>query len=164
MTSRAADTRFTTDSSPGGRAGSERLGEPLLKSRRGWLMACVWTVCLALSAFSLWKATPPGSGGGQPEASAAVTSPVSLTSPGSQLLITRPIEEIWPGMRVLAENPEVQGADVPAPLEITDPENWRLFTLEQPKADGGKPPPQAGVAGRPFSPACLTSTAHCPVR
>jgi len=39
-------------------------------------------------------------------------------------------------MRVLADNPEVRGTDAPAPLEIAEPADWRLFTFEQPKADG----------------------------
>jgi len=52
----------------------------------------------------------------------------------SPKLITRPIEDITPGMRVLASNPELR--ETLADSEVT-PADWRLVSLIMTKEDGG---------------------------
>ncbi|MEZ6033746.1 MAG: polymorphic toxin-type HINT domain-containing protein [Planctomycetaceae bacterium] len=60
--------------------------------------------------------------------------PVSLPA-ASPKLMSRPIEDISPGMRVLASNPENAGVDVQR-LEIADVTDWRLIRYQMPKPDG----------------------------
>ena len=106
-------------------------------------------VPIALAAICLWTAMPKAAvsrGVGfqpanvQPEnlSSLAQTpsvrnaTPVSLpaTSPKR---ITRPIETIRPGMRVLADNPE--GAETQPDADVT-PEHWRLVSLQMSRENG----------------------------
>jgi hypothetical protein len=67
-------------------------------------------------------------------ASLSDATPVSLTA-ASPKLMTRPIEDIRPGMRVLASNPGNAGVDVQR-LEIADVTDWRLIRYQMPKPDG----------------------------
>ena len=50
-------------------------------------------------------------------------------------LITRPIRDIVPGMRVLAKNPELAGSDIGQ--SVIEPQSWRLVRLQIAKPDGG---------------------------
>jgi len=106
------------------------------RSARGWLMAAVWSLCLALSGFSFWQS---GAGGPEPPLSppdlqAAAHAPLLLAGADQadippqphRKLVTRPIEEIRPGMRVIAENPEL---DEHLPDTLIDPANWRLVSV-----------------------------------
>lgn len=100
---------------------------------------------IALAAVCLWMASPNAAGprgaGLQPADSAADAAalatpdaiPVSLPA-ASPKLITRPIESIRPGMRVLADNPEESEA---LPDADVTPENWRLVTMQMTKENGG---------------------------
>jgi len=107
-------------------------------------------VPIVLAAICLWMAMPKavvsrGVGfqpaNGQPEnLSSSVTAvsgsnaiPVSLPA-ASPKLITRPIEDITPGMRVLASNPEQ--TETLADADVTA-EDWRLVSLTMLKEDGG---------------------------
>lgn len=103
--------------------------ESFLNSRRfGWLLM---VVCLLGSGLCFWQALM----GGLPTRSSEVFRPVPQSAPTRRPeLLTRKIQDIRPGMRVLAENPELAGQIV-EPLVI-QPEDWRLVTLELPKADG----------------------------
>src|SRR5690606_26308021 len=60
---------------------------------------------------------------------------VAVVSTAEPTLITRPIEQIQPGQRVLASNPELDGEFVPR-QEIDDPTDWRLVSYRMPKPDG----------------------------
>ena len=100
---------------------------------------------IALAAVCLWMASPnaasPRGAGLQPANSAAAAAalatpdaiPVSLPA-ASPKLITRPIETIRPGMRVLADNPEETEA---LPDADVTPEDWRLVSLQMTKKNGG---------------------------
>jgi len=107
-------------------------------------------VPIVLAAICLWMAMPNAvvsRGVGfqpaniQPEnLSISVTTPslrnaipVSLPS-ASPKLITRPIEDITPGMRVLASNPELRET---LPDSDVTPEDWRLVSLTMTKENGG---------------------------
>ena len=107
-------------------------------------------VPIVLAAICLWMAMPKAAvsrgvgfqaANGQPEnLSSSVTAvsgsnaiPVSLPA-ASPKLITRPIEDITPGMRVLASNPELR--ETLADSEVT-PADWRLVSLIMTKEDGG---------------------------
>ena len=107
-------------------------------------------VPIVLAAICLWMAMPNAvvsRGVGfqpaniQPEnLSISVTTPslrnaipVSLPS-ASPKLITRPIEDITPGMRVLASNPDNEGVTVEK-LEISEPGKWQLVTFQMVKPD-----------------------------
>jgi|GEM_PF-1033355 len=107
-------------------------------------------VPIVLAAICLWMAMPKAAvsrgvgfqaANGQPEnLSSSVTAvsgsnaiPVSLPA-ASPKLITRPIEDITPNMRVLASNPELQ--ETLPDSEVT-PADWRLVSLTMTKEDGG---------------------------
>jgi hypothetical protein len=68
--------------------------------------------------------------GGSTEALASATATATASAPQ---LTTRPIEQIRPGMRVLAENPELHQ---PVPDRQIDPNETRLLQLIQNKPDG----------------------------
>jgi hypothetical protein len=70
---------------------------------------------------------------GDRPASLSDATPVSLTA-ASPKLITRPIEDIRPGMRVLASNPEE--TETLADSDVTA-EDWRLVSLTMTKEEGG---------------------------
>jgi hypothetical protein len=75
---------------------------------------------------------PAPSGGLSPSASGdAILTSLPVSSPR---LITRPIEEIRPGMRVLATNPELKES---LPDSDVTPEDWRLVSLTMTKENGG---------------------------
>ncbi|NQV23133.1 MAG: hypothetical protein HQ518_02100, partial [Rhodopirellula sp.] len=113
------------------------------RSARGWLMAAVWSMCLALSAFSFWKGnsveSPPSSS--PPTAQLASHTPavlpaddhIRLLPDRQQKLVTRPIEEIRPGMRVIAENPEL---DEHLPDTQIVPADWRLVSVMREEEHG----------------------------
>jgi len=100
---------------------------------------------IVLAAVCLWMARPNAAGprgaGLQPAhsaaAAAALATPdaihVSLPA-ASPKLITRPIEDITPGMRVLASNPELRET---LPDSDVTPEDWRLVSLTMTKENGG---------------------------
>lgn len=101
---------------------------------------------IVIAAICLWMAMPNAAVsravGFQPAnqtslLTAAVSPnaiPVTLLAT-SPKLITRPIETIRPGMRVLADNPENAGLDMER-LGITDATDWRLVRYQMPKPDG----------------------------
>src|SRR5205814_2202135 len=96
----------------------------------------LWVLPLLLAGFCFWQAAPSAN---RPVAQSAVASvaPASLkidaTSP-RRTLLTRPIQEIQVGQRVLAENPELRGQDVPE--THFDADTTRLLVLHQIKPDG----------------------------
>ncbi len=101
--------------------------ESVLSSRRfGWLMMLI---CLLGSGLCFWQALPGVFLSASPAAVQAGPPPERQTK-----LLTRKIRDIRPGMRVLADNPELAD-EVVEPLDI-DPAQWRLVTLETAKADG----------------------------
>lgn len=88
------------------------------------------------AAACLWAAAPDSGDRSESDIPHAAES-VSFTaaeSPTRQLL-TRPIQDLRPGMRVLADNPELEGYQ---PSTDIDPESWRLVRLEMAKADGSR--------------------------
>lgn len=97
--------------------------------RFSWL---VKLICLLGLGFCLWQSAP---GFFQPSpASILPVADAPAKSDATSNLLTRQIKDISPGMRVLAENPNLVGETLP-PLQI-DPTDWRLVTLEMAKADG----------------------------
>jgi hypothetical protein len=113
------------------------------RSARGWVMAAVWSLCLAVSAFSFWKGNstePPPSVSRPPTQLAANTPAVLPASEHIRLLpdqqpklVTRPIEEIRPGMRVIAENP---GLEERLPDTKIVPADWRLVSVMREEEHG----------------------------
>jgi hypothetical protein len=81
--------------------------------------------CLGLSAPRSWWQSAPTS----------AVADARQTGPTAPRLLARPIRDIRPGQRVLAENPELAGVVV-EPLEI-EPDQWRLIRLKMAKPDGG---------------------------
>jgi hypothetical protein len=76
---------------------------------------------------------PASSDGPNPSASGdAILTSLPVSSPK---LITRPIEEIRPGMRVLATNPELKET---LPDSNVTPDDWRLVSLTMTKENGGR--------------------------
>ena len=63
-----------------------------------------------------------------------IASPSAGTGARHRRLITRPIETLRPGMRVLASNPQLIGP--PLPDTVIVPEVWRLLRLRMIKPDG----------------------------
>ena len=99
----------------------------LAPQRKPWLQKLLLTVPLLFACFCFWRALPD-----------RVTSPqtaqaVSATSEPSRQLLTRRIDEIQPGHRVLAENPIASEThrDASEPNSIDD----RLINFRMPKAD-----------------------------
>jgi hypothetical protein len=95
-----------------------------------------WLLPFVLAGFCFWQAIPAGHRPKQSTAVASVQPPaVSKAAPATRRkLVTRPIQEIQVGQRVLAENPELRGQDIPQ-IEI-DPETTRLLSLHMMKPDG----------------------------
>ena len=81
--------------------------------------------CLGLSVPRSWWQSAP-------VPAVADAQQTGLTEPR---LLARPICDVRPGQRVLAENPELEGVVV-EPLEI-EPDQWRLIRLKMAKPDGG---------------------------
>jgi len=104
----------------------------------------VWLAAWVLFAFGLgWFGLSKGLSltGPQPLKAAAVAPSFPASSiPASSIskpeLKTERIADLKVGLRVLAQTPESPHAE-PPPLEINDPAQWRLLTLEQEKAGGG---------------------------
>ena len=96
----------------------------------------LWSLPLLLAGFCFWKALSPTEHSASPVVQASVSAPAAQAEASIQRreLATRSIEEIRPGMRVLAENPELAGQEIPQP-DITA-ENSRLVTLHMVKSDG----------------------------
>jgi len=117
-------------------------------ARRSWQRSIdVWqmprwiaAVAVLLACVCFWQALPVSS---RPGATPAVAghagksqndAPLGRSLNSNRKLLTRRIDEIRPGMRVLAENPELHGIDVPQ-LQI-DQESTRLVRFHQAKPDG----------------------------
>ncbi len=109
-------------------------GQPSSHGRKA--MRAVLAGLFVLGGFLVFNGLAPkasSASGGLPLASASVvpdlgsqsSKPIELTTQVE--LQTRPIASIRPGQRVLAENPELAGIDVP-PLQI-EPDQWRLISL-----------------------------------
>ncbi len=114
------------DACPGGGSrGRRRAGKALVYG----LLLLAGFCCLAFSSPRSWWQPPP-----TPAVATAadVSRQVEHTQPR---LLARPIRDVRPGQRVLAENPELEGVVV-EPLEI-EPDQWRLIRLKMPKPDGG---------------------------
>lgn len=104
-----------------------------LNARRGSLRSrllgyAFMLVCLLGSGFSFAHYFTDGFSG-QSRQAAIQSGPARRTQ-----LRTRKIRDIRPGVRVLADNPELGGATIPA-LQV-EPKQWRLVTLEMKKPDG----------------------------
>lgn len=107
---------------------------------------CLTAALLLFAFFAFWKAAPPRDQ--QSVANAIGPTVADAASVGmdagsirgdaapkpQRRLITRPIRDFRPGMRVLAENPELAGTDVPQ--RVIDEANTRLVTYRQIKPDG----------------------------
>jgi hypothetical protein len=93
----------------------------------------VWCLPLLLAGFCFWRALPSTD---RPSSATAVASAPAVPQIASsrRTLITRPIQDIEVGQRVLADNPELAGQDVPQ--ADFDPETTRLVVLHQVKPDG----------------------------
>lgn len=117
-------------------------------ARRSWQRSIdVWqmprwmaAVAVLLACVCFWQALPVSS---RPGATPAVAGQAGKSQNDASLgrslnsnrkLLTRRIDEIRPGMRVLAENPELHGIDVPQ-LQI-DQKSTRLVRFHQVKPDG----------------------------
>jgi hypothetical protein len=99
------------------------------------LRTLCWSLPFLLAGLCFWQALPGARSASQPVATASVLPAApATTSATKRTLITRPVQDIRPGMRVLAENPELKGQDIPQ-LEI-DPETTRLVSLHMVKPDG----------------------------
>lgn len=89
-------------------------------------------VPLLFAGFCFYQGIPNGQ---RPQASQAQAVVAARPKASSQRkLETIAIKDIRPGMRVLAENPELAGQNVPQPQ--IDPANTRLVRLHQIKPDG----------------------------
>jgi hypothetical protein len=92
---------------------------------RRWSLLALLPFVIALLCFApriarMWSQTEPDAMG-----AAAIASKETEQS----TFLTKPIEEIRPGDRVLAYNPEVTDAERAAAIE-PDPATWRLIELE----------------------------------
>ncbi len=56
--------------------------------------------------------------------------------PAKRTLITRPIQDIRPGMRVIAKNPELLGFEMPD--SQIEPDTWRIVRLQMEKSNGAR--------------------------
>ena len=106
-----------------------------------------------VAAACLWMARPQDDSTSAVRTTTTITSPLgseeqnstSVKSAGEPILtsvpvsspklVTRPIEDIRPGMRVLACNPELTET---LPDSNVTPEDWRLVSLTMTKENGGK--------------------------
>ncbi len=103
----------------------QRAGKALVYS----LLLLAGLCSLVLSApWSRWHSPPP-------PAVATAADASSQTGHTQPRLLARPIRDVRPGQRVLAENPELAEVVV-EPLEI-EPDQWRLIRLKMAKPDGG---------------------------
>lgn len=85
---------------------------------------------LAVALFCFWQALAPL------VRQSAVASPGGAPALSSERkLLTKPIQDLRPGMRVIAQNPEADPLEL-VPFEIREPLNWRLVTYLMPKPDG----------------------------
>jgi hypothetical protein len=109
---------------------------PRAPARQSRLTKLLWTLPFLLAAFCFWKAIPPAGRPANSPAVAAVPPSATVREPEvkPRALLTRPIEEIRVGHRVLAENPELAGHDVPQ-VEF-EPDTTRLVVFHQIKPDG----------------------------
>jgi len=117
---------------PGSRKVPDPVGVGASSSGRrfSWPWLAAWVIfALGLGWFGYaggFSLTPP-------QALQAASVAPTMTKPALQ---TTRIADLKVGLRVLTQNPESPG-ETPPPLEIPDPDQWRLFTLEQTKKDGG---------------------------
>jgi hypothetical protein len=98
----------------------------------------LWALPLLFAGFCFWQATPSAE---RPVAQSAVASVgPTLAQNGAisprRTLVTRPIQEIQVGHRVLAENPELRGQEIPQ--AFFDADTTRLIVLHQIKPDGNE--------------------------
>ncbi len=110
-----------------------------LRTPNSALRTFLWSLPFVLAGLCFWQALP-GPRTGSPPSATAATASVMPTSNGiaaparKRTLITRPIQDIRPGMRVIAKNPELHGHDVPEIAIV--PEDTRLVSLHMVKPDG----------------------------
>ncbi len=110
-----------------------------LRTPNSALRTLCWSLPFLLAGLCFWQALP-GPRTGSPPSATAATASVMPTSNGiaaparNRTLITRPIQDIRPGMRVIAKNPELHGHDVPEIAIV--PEDTRLVSLHMVKPDG----------------------------
>lgn len=100
------------------------------------------TVALLLALGCFWLAAPTQNRTGVTPTLAATAADNTSDASGNiglepeRTLTTRRIDQIRPGMRVLADNPELYGQNVPE--RVIDPKTTRLVTLHQVKPDGNE--------------------------
>ncbi|MBI3862421.1 MAG: hypothetical protein HY290_11050, partial [Planctomycetia bacterium] len=109
-----------------------------LTMRRPAPRTFLWALPLILAGFCFWQALPGTRSRSRSDAAAIASSAAHGTTIPSakRTLVTRPIQDIRPGMRVLAKNPELVNVDV-SQAEFT-PENTHLVVLHMLKRDGGE--------------------------
>jgi len=104
--------------------------QPAASSHRGRTLAGAWlAACLALGAALLFRGL--GARSADPHQSALASAAASVEAG----LVTKPIEQIRVGERVVGENPLLSDSDrnVPDP----DPATWRVIRLRMQKQHGG---------------------------
>ncbi len=126
---RATDTRGAT----GALTPTARRGK--LCTPNSALRTLFWSLPFLLAGLCFWQALPGPRAGSPLSATAAVFPAKAIANqPAKRTLITRPIQDIRPGMRVIAKNPELHGQDVPEIAIV--PEDTRLVSLHMVKPDG----------------------------
>ncbi len=93
---------------------------------------------LAVAGMCFWRSMPADMADDVRSAAvsrAQATLARPATSPSEPKLLTRPIEEIRVGQRVLAHNPEVSDEER-SQWQEPDWSTWQLLQLEMPKPDG----------------------------
>ncbi|MBI1313419.1 hypothetical protein GC176_19185 [bacterium] len=101
-------------------------------------MSKVRLLLLMVSGICFWRSMPEDVCDDVRSAAvsnAEATIPLVPSRPAEPKLLTRPIEEIRVGQRVLAHNPEVSEAEREGWVE-PDWKDWQLVSLEMPKPDG----------------------------
>jgi hypothetical protein len=101
-------------------------------------VACLWMAKPKdVSTATIRTTTSPLGSEEQNSTSVKSAGQQVLTSlpESSPKLVTRPIEDIRPGMRVLASNPELKES---LPDSTVTPDDWRLVSLKMTKEDGGE--------------------------
>ena len=136
----AAHSARSTSRTTANRCGAPPAARPLRKIRnpKSKLGNLLWALPFLLAGFCFWEALPTGERPATSTAIAAIAAPVAGTEavPIQRKLLTRPIQEIQVGQRVLADNPELDGLEIPD-AEI-DPATWRTVRLSMDKPDGSR--------------------------
>jgi len=97
------------------------------------LRKLMWVSCLLVSGLCFWKALPSMHSSDGPVA--VPTAQASHSAPRVETrLVTTPIVDIQPGMRVLADNPLDE--DLQDGFESVDPATWKQVRLRMAKEDG----------------------------